>query len=48
MNIVAITNIDVQVWTPKRYLTQEKLPRSLTQPEITRQRSFELIYIEYD
>ena len=48
MNIVAIPNIDVQVWTQKSYLTHGNLPRSLTQPEITRQRSFELIYIEYD
>ena len=48
MNTVAIPNLDVTVWTQKSELTQGNLPRSLTQPKITRQRSFELKDIEYD
>ena len=48
MNIVAIPNIDVKVWTWKREFPQGDFLHSLTQPKITRQRPFELTDIEYD
>ena len=48
MNRVAIPNLDVQIWTRKSELPQGDFLRSLTQPEITRQRPFKLIDIEYD
>ena len=48
MNTVAIPNLDVKVWTQKNELSKGNLLRSLTQPEITRQRPFKLTYIEYD
>ena len=48
MNTVAIKNIDVKVWTQKGEFLQRNFLRSLTKPEITRQRTFELTDIEYE
>ena len=48
MNTVSIPNIDVKVWTRKSEFPQENFLRSLTQPEITRQRPFKLADIYYD
>ena len=48
MNTVAIKNIDVKVWTQKGEFLQGNFLRSLTIPEITRQRTFELTDIEYE
>ena len=48
IRIVAVNNIDVKVWTKKNYLPQGNYLRSLIQPVITRQISFELTDIEYD
>ena len=45
---VDITIIDVKFWTQKKYMPQFNYIFSLTQPEITRQIPFKLIYIEYD
>ena len=45
---VAIPNTDIRVWTRKSELPQKSFLRSLTQPNITRQRPFELTYIDYD
>ena len=48
MNTVAITDIDVKIWTRRSEFPKRKLPRSLTQPKIWRKINFELIDIEYD
>ena len=48
MNIVSIPNLGVRVWNRKSELPQRNLLRCLTQPKISRQRPFELTYIEYD
>ena len=48
MRIVAIPNLSIKVWTRKCELPQGNFLRSLTQPEITRQTTFELMDIEYD
>ena len=48
MNPVAITNIDVKVWTRKSELPQGSLLLSLTQPKTTIQIPVELTDIEYD
>ena len=47
MNIFAIPNIDVKVCTHKSELSQGNLLHFLTQPKITRQRTFELTGIHY-
>ena len=48
MDTVDITNIDVKVLTQKSELPQVNFLRSLTQLEITIQRTFKFTYIEYD
>ena len=48
MRTVAIPNLDIKFWTRKSEFLQGYFLRSLTQPEITRQRLFGLMYIEYD
>ena len=48
MSTVAIPNIDVKVLTRKSEFPQGNFLRSLTQPKITRQRTFKLTDIEYD
>ena len=47
MRTVSIPNIDIKFWTRKSYLPQGNFIHSLKQPEFTRQRPFELTYIEY-
>ena len=44
---IVTTNIDIKVWTRKSEFTQGNFLRSLTQPEIIRQRAFELTDIDY-
>ena len=48
MNTVAITNLEVKVWTRKSELPQGNFLHSLTPPKITRLRPFELTDTEYD
>ena len=48
MKKVAMLNIDIKVWTRKSDFPQGNLLRSLTQHEITGQRSFKRTGIEYD
>ena len=48
INTFDIPNIDVKVWTSKSDFPQGSFLRSSTQPEIKRQRPFELTDIEYD
>ena len=48
MNAVAVPNLEVKVWTHKTELPQGNFLRSLIQPKITSQRTFELTEIEYD
>ena len=48
MNTVAISNIEVKVWTQKSELPQGSFLRSLIQPKITRQIHVELTDIDYD
>ena len=47
MRKFAITNIDIDVWTHKKYLPQVSYLYSLTKTTITRQRTFEHTEIEY-
>ena len=48
VSIVFIKNIDIKVWTQNSELPQGNFLRSLTQPEITRQRPLKLTDIDYD
>ena len=48
LSTVAITNIDIKVWTRKIELPQGNLLRYSTKTEITRQRLFKLTYFKYD
>ena len=48
INILDFPNIDVEVWTQESEFQQGNFLRYLTQPKITRQRPFELTYIDYD
>ena len=48
MNTVSIPNLEAKVWTQKSEFPQGTFLRYLTQPEITRQRPFELTDIYYD
>ena len=48
MKTVAIPNTEIKVWTRESDSQQEYSLRYLTQPEITRQRNFDLTDIEYD
>ena len=45
---VAISNIEIKVWTRKGELSKGNLLCSLTQSKITRKITFELTDIEYD
>ena len=44
MNRVAIPNLYIKVWICKIEFTQRNVLRSLTQPKITIQRLFDIIY----
>ena len=48
MRTVAIPNIEIKDWTRKNELPLGNHLRSLTHPEITRQRPLKLMDIEYD
>ena len=48
MKTVAIPNLDVRVWTRESEFPQGHFLLSLTQPKITRQRTFEISDIGYD
>ena len=48
MRTVDITNLDIKVWTQNNYFPQGNYLRSLTQPEITKQITFEPTDIGYD
>ena len=48
MNTVSIPNISIKFWTCKSEFSLIKFLCSLTPPKITRQRPFELTYIDYD
>ena len=48
MNIVAILNLDIKVWTRKKQLPQGNFSRSLIPEKITKQRTLKLTDIQYD
>ena len=48
MNTVDIPNTDVKFWTQKNEFPLDNKLRYLTQTEITRQRPFKIMDIEYD